>query len=141
MFATAADSRIDRAAWLIFLGAALFLLGPALAFEFGGTYPPRPHLPANRLLLRSVGDQLELFRQHCGRYPTVEEGLTALAVRPDNADVASSWLGPYSKGTATDSWGRELAYQIDGTGTSVRIWSFGPDGVDGTNDDIAVSKP
>ena len=103
--------------------------------------PPGSAVPATRLAITNVSAQLDLFRVHCGRYPTAEEGLTALLVRPDDGNVASKWLGPYVKAAAKDGWGRDLNYAVSGAGASFRIWSSGPDGLSGTADDVEVSKP
>src|SRR5262245_65950229 len=98
------------------------------------------------LMLTNVGAQLDRFRLHCGRYPTVEEGLTALLTRPEDPKLVEKWLGPYLKGTGTgtvlmDAWGHELGYEVNELIQGYRIWSFGRDGVSGSEDDLAVSKP
>ena len=75
----------------------------------------------------------ELFKQDCGRYPTPGEALPALL-----HDVGiPGWKGPYIISLTRDPWRQPFLYET--TGTSVRVYSRGPDGVTGTPDDISVT--
>ncbi|KPK84420.1 MAG: hypothetical protein AMJ81_05640 [Phycisphaerae bacterium SM23_33] len=79
---------------------------------------------------------LDAFEVDCGRYPTSEEGIKAIVEQPANAD---GWRGPYIKrGLPKDSWGNAYVYQCPGqhNTNSYDLYSFGPDGQDGTEDDI-----
>jgi general secretion pathway protein G len=105
---------------------------------------------------------LELYALQIGNYPTTEQGLMALIVEPpglptkDDEDLAE-WNGPYLEGrldipdpnsnsikpmpptVPRDPWGNEYQYLFPGAHNgeeSYDIWSFGPDGVDGTEDDV-----
>ena len=100
---------------------------------------------ATKATLKSVENALEVYIIHTGRYPTQEEGgLGALLMAPTGADAATRerWLGPYLKQEALDAWGNKLNYQLNQAGTveaqqyPYRLWSNGPDGKDGTPDDI-----
>lgn len=84
-----------------------------------------------------LSSKLELFKMHCGRYPTTEEGLTALINKPDDEEISSKWGGPYVK-DVKDAWGRELKFESPGqvNETSFDISSSGPDGKFGNDDDI-----
>ncbi|MCL2710177.1 MAG: type II secretion system major pseudopilin GspG [Planctomycetaceae bacterium] len=74
-----------------------------------------------------------------GRPP---ESLDQLVNPPD---PKGGWGGPYIEDTATnrDPWGNEYQYATPGTRTSreYEIWSFGPDGINGTDDDIGSWMP
>jgi len=77
---------------------------------------------------------LDLFEQHMGRYPTTSEGLEALVVDPGD----ERWRGPYLKGgLKPDPWGNPYRYEFidDGRGQYV-LSSNGPDGREGTDDDV-----
>jgi general secretion pathway protein G len=77
---------------------------------------------------------LEQFRLDVGRYPSSEEGLAALTVRPSNDP---RWQGPYLKKAApADPWGKAYVYRLTGTG-DFEILSFGKDGVPGGEGDNA----
>src|SRR5688572_5415958 len=51
---------------------------------------------------------LDLFRLDVGRYPTTEEGLEALRVKPSGVE---GWDGPYlTKEVPLDPWNRPYVY-------------------------------
>lgn len=77
---------------------------------------------------------LGAFEIDTGRYPSTAEGIGALLAAPPGA---AQWRGPYIRRTPQDPWGNSYAYKYPGRAPRViEIWSFGPDGKDGTADDI-----
>lgn len=79
---------------------------------------------------------LDVFEVDTGRYPSTAEGLTALTQQP--ADV-TTWHGPYIKrGVPKDPWGHPYVYKYPGDHNvnSYDLYSSGPDGEDGGDDDI-----
>jgi general secretion pathway protein G len=99
---------------------------------------------AARALVGEMKTPIEVFEMHVGRYPTTAEGLGALIRCPDGLSDPSKWSGPYLKLNEfpTDPWERPLQYCSPGryNTDSYDVWSWGPDGVDGTNDDIGNWK-
>jgi general secretion pathway protein G len=81
---------------------------------------------------------VEQYRLDVGRYPSNEEGLNALFVRPANE---AKWQGPYlKKMPPPDPWGRAYIYRLPGAGADFEILSLGKDGQpggEGENADIA----
>ncbi len=99
-------------------------------------------IPAKTAALKQVTmvrGALDRFKEDCGRFPSQEESLTALVENPR----IQGWHGPYAKSRdLIDPWGRSLLfqpsqYQYQGNDT-VDVWSVGPDGQNGTDDDIHV---
>ncbi|RPI58677.1 MAG: type II secretion system protein GspG [Planctomycetaceae bacterium] len=95
------------------------------------------------LVKDTLGKQLELYNSNIGHYPTEEEGgLKALMTKPSFSDekLGEKWRGPYvSEDQLKDAWGNEIKYELtdEGSGGKVpHIWSMGPDGTDGSEDDI-----
>lgn len=92
--------------------------------------------------IESLSNALDQFYLHNGRYPTSDEGLNALRVRPQSDDLRG-WDGPYiKKAVPTDPWGREYVYVCPGDRNpdSYDLSSMGKDGRDGgdgSNADIA----
>jgi general secretion pathway protein G len=78
-----------------------------------------------------------------GRVPTEEEGLRALQNKDslENEDDAPRWKGPYLElANFKDKWNHDLVYRNPseslGEG-NYDLVSFGPDGEEGTDDDIS----
>jgi general secretion pathway protein G len=80
---------------------------------------------------------LDLFENDIGRYPNSDEGLAALIQSPSGA---GEWKGPYIKsgGIPNDPWNRPYVYKFPGerNASGFDLSSMGPDGQDGTADDI-----
>lgn len=80
---------------------------------------------------------LDSFEIDTGRYPTNTEGIKALVKEPVNTQ--DDWKGPYLKrGVPTDPWGNEYNFKQPGqyNENGYDLWSSGPDGVSGNDDDI-----
>ncbi len=70
---------------------------------------------------------LDTYRLDVGRYPTGEEGLTALMTAP--ASAGTKWNGPYlKKGVPVDPWGYAYQYRSPGSKGESEIVAFGKDG-------------
>jgi general secretion pathway protein G len=72
---------------------------------------------------------LDLYRLDVGRYPTTEEGLHALQVRPSGVE---NWDGPYmKKDIPADQWGHPFIYRSPGQHGDFDLLSYGGDGAEG----------
>jgi general secretion pathway protein G len=73
---------------------------------------------------------LQLFRFDTNRYPTSEEGLSALIHRPGNL---KSWKGPYLKHSEVprDPWGRPFIYRCPPQNGTYDLICYGRDGAPG----------
>jgi general secretion pathway protein G len=72
---------------------------------------------------------LDLFRLDAGRYPTTEEGLEALRIKPSGLQ---NWDGPYlRKDVPKDPWDRPYIYRQPGQHGDFDLVSYGPDGQEG----------
>ena len=90
--------------------------------------------------ISGMGTALKSFEIDCGRFPTTEEGLRALVEQPANAN---GWKGSYlEKGVPNDPWGKPYVYRYPSQHPpcSYDLYSFGPDGQEGTDDDVANWK-
>ena len=75
---------------------------------------------------------LDQYRIDTGRYPSTEQGLAALNVKP--ADEAR-WGGPYlKKAVPSDPWGNPYQYRMPGEHSEVDVFSLGRDGRPGGTD-------
>lgn len=80
---------------------------------------------------------VDLYRLEVGQYPAT---LADLTTRPADPDLAVKWNGPYinDRNDLRDRWGNWLQYRVPGrkNPATYDLWSVGPDGMNGTADDI-----
>ena len=78
-----------------------------------------------------------MFRFNVGRYPKT---LNELLEAPKAEAEAAKWKGPYVTDSEAlkDPWKHELRFRFPGkhNETKYDLWSTGPDGADGTDDDV-----
>jgi len=82
------------------------------------------------------------FYMDAARYPTEDEGLMALIEQP--SDVSTTWEGGYLETTEIpkDGWGNDFIYELyPERGKQFVIRSAGPDGEEGTEDDLLSTDP
>ena len=72
---------------------------------------------------------LDQYRLDTRRYPSAEQGLDALTMRPSNEP---NWNGPYlKKAVPADPWGRPYVYRNPGRNGEFDLVSYGRDGKPG----------
>ena len=86
-----------------------------------------------RASVKALAIALGRYRYHTGAYPTTEEGLEELA----SMSVAKrGWNGPYIRKVVKDPWKHPYFYASNGDAEPPTVYSKGPDGIGGTDDDI-----
>ena len=107
------------------LVAAIILPNYIACADCGG----RKNLAA-QAQIQVLSTALESYKRDVGTYPTTEQGLQALRVKPEGA---TGWDGPYlSKDISNDPWGRPYLYKFPGkTPGRFEIVSYGGDGIPG----------
>jgi len=114
---------------VIILGILASLVVPRLA---GRTQEAR-RAAARSDIEGGVALALDLYEADTGRYPDRLEAL----VRKSGG--VTNWKGPYlKKGLPKDPWGNVYIYRFPGTRNTdyFDLFSVGPDGQEGTEDDI-----
>jgi general secretion pathway protein G len=115
---------------LVIIGMLAALVGPRYFAQLG-----KSQVTVARAQIDVFTKAVDNFRLDVGRYPTSQEGLTALVVKPANAD---KWAGPYlKKEVPMDPWGHPYIYKIPGAKSDYAIISNGPDSQSGTNGESA----
>lgn len=76
-------------------------------------YLGRAKVDTARIQMHDLSTALDLFLVDVGRYPTQQEGLTALVQNPG---TLANWHGPYVKANNVplDPWGQPYQYRIPG---------------------------
>ena len=88
--------------------------------------------------VNNIMQGLKLYKLDNQNYPTAEQGLQALAIRPSTGPAAPNWKG-YIEKLPNDPWGKPYQYLNPGINKEVDVMSFGADGVaggEGKNADI-----
>ena len=62
----------------------------------------------------NLATALKLYELDNGSYPTTEQGLAALRVKPNTNPLPENWNGPYVERDPVDPWGRPYIYVSPG---------------------------
>lgn len=124
---TAGDAGFTLLELLVVIAILAMLIGlvaPAALRQLGGA-----RVSVARQSIERLGGVLDLYKLDMGAYPTSEQGLQALLVRPTGT---ATWNGPYVNGTQVpvDPWNRAYVYRSPATraGREYDLCSRGPDG-------------
>ena len=81
---------------------------------------------------------LKLYELDNGNYPTTEQGLDALIIKPSSNPLPLNWKGPYLEKKPLDPWKNLYQYKCPGAHnpSSYDLYSLGKDGTEGTADDV-----
>jgi general secretion pathway protein G len=88
--------------------------------------------------INNLMQALKLYRLDNQRYPTAEQGLQSLLVRPTAGPAAPNWK-PYVEKLPNDPWGHPYQYMNPGIKGEIDVLSLGADGQaggEGKNADI-----
>ena len=85
---------------------------------------------AARTDVHNIMQALKLYKLDNQRFPTAEQGLQALIVRPTATPVPGNWR-PYLEKLPNDPWGQPYHYLNPGVQGEVDVMSFGADGQSG----------
>jgi general secretion pathway protein G len=133
----AGRARAGRSVWqrgftLIELMVVIMILGvlAALVVPRVMSRPDEARVVAARQDIAQVMQALKLYRLDNSRYPTTEQGLAALAVKPSSGPVPNNWKSYLDK-VPNDPWGRPYQYLNPGIRSEIDVFSFGADGQSG----------
>jgi general secretion pathway protein G len=94
-------------------------------------------MDATRNQIKMLENAINTYALAVGTPPTTQQGLTALIEAPTDLKNPAKWQGPYlNKQLPNDPWDSPYQYEAQ-QGDQFRIWSMGPDGASGSEDDIA----
>jgi len=109
---------------VLIIGLLASYVGPKYFSQIG-----KSEATAAKAQIEAYAKAVDNFRLDMGRFPTTEEGLAALTIRPADGD---KWNGPYlRKDVVPDPWGHAYLYRAPGTKSEYEILSYGRDGQPG----------
>lgn len=119
---------------IVIIGLLAAYVGPKYFAQLG-----KSEVTVAKAQIESFEKALDTFRLDVGRYPSTEEGLSALLTMPASAP---RWNGPYlRRAIPKDPWGRAYQYRSPGTKSEIDILSLGRDGQPGgSGDDADISN-
>lgn len=83
--------------------------------------------------LLAIQSALDLYKLDSGFYPSTDQGLKALVVKPTTPPVPRNWKSDgYLQDVPVDPWGQNYQYINDNE--KLRIFSYGPKGKDGNSE-------
>ncbi len=94
-------------------------------------------IETTKIQMRAIKDALEQYKLDNGTYPTTEQGLKALVEKPTIPPEPPRWR-KYLDKLPKDGWDRDFIYISPGVNHPYELRSKGPDGEEGTEDDIDV---
>lgn len=118
---------------MVILGLLVGYVAPKYFAQVG-----KSEVKTARAQIEALEKALDMYRLDTGHYPTTEQGLAALNLKPQNEP---KWSGPYlKKDVPLDPWGKPYLYKVPGEkGAEFDLMSLGKDskpGGEGENADI-----
>lgn len=91
--------------------------------------------------LQAIGLALQSYESRALRMPTTEQGLKALVDKPSIEPIPENYRA-FMEEMPKDPWGQEYKYRFPAQKSKkpYDVWSVGPDGADGNEDDIGNWK-
>lgn len=115
---------------IVIIGLLAAYVGPRYFAQLG-----KSERGTAKAQIEGLGKALDAYRLDTGRYPTTEQGLNALMVRPQDE---TKWSGPYlQKAVPLDPWGKPYVYRSPGQSDDFDLSSMGKDGQPGGEGDAA----
>lgn len=115
---------------MVILGLLAALVGPRMFGKVGASKQK-----SAKAQISMFETALDTYRLDVGRFPTTEQGLESLRIKPDGVE---NWDGPYlPKEVPLDPWGRPYEYRSPGEHGDYDILSYGLDGNPGGEDEDA----
>ena len=109
---------------MVIIGLLAGYVGPKYFAQIG-----KSEIKSTRAQIDALEKALDQYRLDNGRYPSTEQGLTALMTQPSGE---IKWQGPYlKKAVPQDPWGKPYQYKFPGEHSEFDLFSFGKDGQPG----------
>lgn len=112
---------------VVILGILAALMVPKIISR-----PDEARVIAAKQDVASLMQALQLYRLDNQRYPSTEQGLQALVLKPTTAPVPPNWkTGGYLDRMPKDPWGNPYQYLNPGLHAEIDIVALGADGTPG----------
>jgi len=99
--------------------------------------PEQARIAATKNNIRAIQSALDMYKLDNHRYPTTDQGLEALVSEPNSEPEPANW-NRYMDNVPTDPWGNRYLYLEPGKHGDIDLFSPGPNGRVGDEDDIGT---
>lgn len=132
-------SRLSRGFTLIEILVVVVILGILAAIVVPRVMerPGEARATRARQDIQNIVTALSLYKLDNFVYPSTEQGLDALVVKPSGQPEAPNWKGPYLDRMPKDPWGRPYLYQHPGQHGEIDVYTYGADGKPGGEGEAA----
>jgi general secretion pathway protein G len=118
---------------VMIIGLLAAVVGPRIVGQ-----GQKARMRTTAIAIKSMGTALKQYELDLGTFPSTSDGLAALITRPNGVDD-KMWAGPYIEEDSVpkDAWNHPYGYRYPPQeGQFFDLYSIGPDGQEGTEDDI-----
>jgi general secretion pathway protein G len=116
---------------IVIIGVLAALIAPQVLSRVG-----QAKTTAAQADISSIMNALKIYKLDNGRYPSSDQGLQALVVRPTTGSIPGNWKSYLDK-LPDDPWKKPYQYANPGTHGEIDVFSFGADGQPGGEGDDA----
>lgn len=111
---------IEMLVVMVLIAMLAGIVGPRLFQKVGSS-----KIKVASAQIEVLASALDTYRLDVGRYPTTEQGLSALRVEPE---AVKNWDGPYlAKDVPLDPWDTPYVYKVPGKNDAYALYSLGRD--------------
>ena len=97
--------------------------------------PEQARITATKNNIRAIKSALDMYKLDNHQYPTTDQGLEALVLAPRSEPKPTNW-SQYMDNIPMDPWGNKYLYLEPGKHGDIDLFSPGPNGRIGDDDDI-----
>jgi len=116
---------------IVIIGVLAALIAPNVLSRVG-----QAKITAAKTDINSLMNALKIYKLDNGRYPSSDQGLQALVVKPSTGAIPDNWK-PYLDKLPEDPWHHPYQYANPGVHGDIDVFSFGADGQAGGEGDDA----
>lgn len=109
---------------IVILGILAALVVPRIMDQ-----PDKARITKAQADIRGMESALKMYKLDNFQYPTTDQGLQALALKPESSPEPKNWKqGGYIDRLRDDPWGNPYQFLSPGSRGEIDIYSLGPDG-------------
>ncbi len=116
---------------IVIIGVLAALIAPNVLSRVG-----QAKITAAKTDINSLMNALKIYKLDNGRYPSSDQGLQALVVKPTTGTIPDNWKNYLDK-LPEDPWHHPYQYANPGVHGDIDVFSFGADGQAGGEGDDA----